>query len=183
MPVGVVRRCVTTPPPGADAAPTVRTVERGDLLEVFRIERLVFPQPWPFEAFERFLEEPGFLVAECATDPDEERSGSREWRDGDRAVAGYVVSDRTPNFGHDVGHVKDLAVHPDYQRRGVGTLLLKHALATLEAQGVQATKLEVRADNEEALALYRRHGFEHRRTVPRYYADGTNALVLVRERD
>ncbi|WP_254537078.1 GNAT family N-acetyltransferase [Halomarina litorea] len=181
MPVDVLRGVVTTTPRDADATPTVRQAERGDLLEVFRIERRVFPQPWPFEAFERFLDEPGFMVAECAADGDSD--GSRDWRRGERAVAGYVVADLTPNFGRDIGHVKDLAVDPEFQGRGVGTLLLNHALATVEAQGAHATKLEVREDNDPALALYRRHGFEHRRTVPRYYADGTNALVLVRTRE
>ncbi len=168
---------------GTEGAPTVRRAERGDLLEVFRIERQAFPQPWPFEGFERFLDEPGFMVAECPVEEGEGDGGSRDWRTGDRAIAGYVVADLTPNFGRDIGHVKDLAVAPEFRGRGIGTLLLKHALATLEAQGAHATKLEVREDNDPALALYRQHGFEHRRTVPRYYADGTNALVLVRTRE
>lgn len=178
MPIGDVRRTVTTTPRDADAAPTIRQAERGDLLEVFRIEQRAFPQPWPFEAFERFLDEPGFMVAECPDDGD----GSDDLTGGGRAIGGYVVANLTPNFGRDIGHVKDLAVHPDYRGRGIGTHLLRHALATLEARGAHETKLEVREDNDPALALYRQHGFEHRRTVPRYYADGTSALVLVRTR-
>lgn len=153
---------------------TVREAVRADLLDVFRIEQRVFPQPWPFEAFERFLGDPGFMVAEGdAIDEGNSR--------GVDAVAGYVVADLTPNFGRDLGHVKDLAVHPERQGSGVGTALLHHALATLEAQGVVSVKLEVREGNDPAIGLYRRHGFEHRRTVPRYYANGENALVMVRD--
>nr|WP_305794298.1 ribosomal protein S18-alanine N-acetyltransferase [Halomarina rubra] len=139
------------------------------MLEVYRIEQSVFPQPWPFEAFERFLDEPGFMVAEASGD------------DGS-VIAGYVVADLTPNFGRDIGHVKDLAVREQFRGLGLGRLLLRHALASLEARGATATRLEVRATNDPAIALYRDHGFEHRRTVPRYYADGENALVMVRER-
>ncbi|MFC6836702.1 ribosomal protein S18-alanine N-acetyltransferase [Halomarina ordinaria] len=157
---------MTTTSPGDATTPTVRPVVEADLLDVSRIERAVFPQPWPYEAFRRFLDEPGFLVAEV---------GGR--------VAGYVVADVTPNFGHDVGHVKDIAVHPEFQGRGIGTTLLERALATLAAVGAGSVKLEVRASNEEAIRLYRRHGFEYRRTIPRYYGDGENALVLVRPTD
>jgi len=43
---------------------TIRPVERADLLAVVRIERTCFSDPWPYDAFERLLEEPAFLVAE-----------------------------------------------------------------------------------------------------------------------
>lgn len=174
---------------------TVREAVRADLLDVFRIEQRVFPQPWPFEAFEQFLGQPGFLIAEgTATPPSApgSESGSASASastsmgrtEGSRsvdAVSGYVVADLTPNFGRDIGHVKDLAVRPDRQGAGVGTALLRHALATLEAEGAASVKLEVREGNDAAIGLYRHHGFEHRRTVPGYYANGENALVMVRD--
>jgi ribosomal-protein-alanine N-acetyltransferase len=46
---------------------------------------------------------------------------------------------------------------------------------------VRSVKLEVRASNEPARSLYDDFGFVHRRTVPRYYSDGEDALVLVRD--
>ena len=54
------------------------------------------------------------------------------------------------------------------------------ALAVLAREGVGWVKLEVREGNEPALALYREFGFELRRQIPRYYADGETALVMVR---
>jgi ribosomal-protein-alanine N-acetyltransferase len=142
----------------------IRQAERADLLDVFRLERETFPQPWPYSAFESFLGEPGFLVAT-----------------GDAGLLGYVVSDTTPNYGRDIGHVKDLAVHPDARRRGLGRRLLDRALAVLAASGAGLVKLEVRATNEAALALYRDEGFEPLRRVPRYYDDGEDAYVMVRD--
>ena len=141
---------------------TIRQAEQADLLEVFRIERACFPQPWPFSAFETFVGEPGFLVAVR-----------------DLTVQGYVVSDVTPNYGRDIGHVKDIAVAPDARGEGVGRRLLTEALARLAVAGAAVVKLEVRETNDVAQSLYRDVGFEPMRRVPRYYEDGEDALLMV----
>jgi len=160
-----------------DAVVSVRPAVRADLLEIFRIERRVFPQPWPLPAFERHVGEPGFLVA-----VDEGAVGA-PGGDGvvSGGVVGYVVADCIPNHGQPLGHVKDLAVRPDYQGRGIGSTLLDRALTALAAQDVASVKLEVRRSNEPAISLYRRFGFQWLKTVPGYYADGEDAYVLVRE--
>jgi ribosomal-protein-alanine N-acetyltransferase len=141
----------------------VRQAERADLLSVHRIEQAAFPQPWPFDAFEQYLGEPGFLVAD------------------DGRVLGYVVADSVPNHGRPLGHIKDIAVHDEYRGRGIGSTLLERALGVLASRGVASVKLEVRESNTGARRLYREYDFVHRRTVPRYYSDGEDALVLVRD--
>lgn len=141
---------------------TIRPAAQADVLAVFRIERAVFPQPWPFSAIERCLDAPAFLVAE--------RAGE---------IVGYVIGDVTPNHGRDIGHVKDLAVAPDARRQGLGRALLARALSRFAAAGATIAKLEVRATNAAALSLYRDVGFEVLRRLPRYYGDGDDALVMV----
>lgn len=143
----------------------IRPAERADLLAILRIETASFPQPWPYDAFESFLGEPGFLVA----------------AEPDGTVAGYVVADVTTTHGGAVGHVKDIAVHPDRRGDGLGAALLARALAVLDSRGVGAVKLEVRESNEPARRLYRRFGFETLRRIPRYYEDGEDAVVMIRE--
>jgi len=145
----------------------IREAERADLLAVFRIEKDSFPQPWPFSAFEMFLDEPGFLVAH-----DEEES---------EPVVGYVVADAVPAHGRPLGHVKDIAVHPDRRGEGIGATLLANVLGHLRTQQVGAVKLEVRPSNEPARELYREFGFTPKKTIPEYYDDGEDALVLTRE--
>lgn len=140
----------------------VRPAERADLLEVYRIETDSFTQPWPFSAFERYLDEPGFFVA------------------AGESVLGYVIADVVSNQGIPLGHIKDIAVRADARGDGIGRVLLRRALNMLEAQRVHAVKLEVRESNERAISLYRSQGFEHRRTVEGYYDDGEDALLLVR---
>ncbi|WP_225333056.1 ribosomal protein S18-alanine N-acetyltransferase [Halomicrobium urmianum] len=156
---------MTTVPP-ADDAVSVRQATPGDLLRVHRIEQVAFPQPWPMPAFENYLEEPGFLVAE-----------------GDSGVVGYVVADAIPNHGTPLGHVKDIAVAPDRRGEGIGRSLLDSALETLREGGAGSVKLEVRASNDVAISLYREFDFEHQRTIPNYYGNGEDALVMVRGLD
>ena len=153
---------MTTTTPRETPDPEIRPAVRADLLEVFRIEQASFPQPWPFSAFERFLDAPGFLVAL------------------DDGVVGYVVADTVPNHGRPLGHVKDIAVRPDQRGEGVGATLLERALSVLAREGTSRVKLEVRAGNDAAIRLYRGFGFSHHHTVPRYYDDGEDALVMLR---
>jgi len=148
-------------------AVTVRAAERGDLPAVAEIEADCFDRPWPLASFESYLDEPAFLVAEH----------------DDAGVVGLVVADVTPNYGRDIGHVKDLAVEPGARGEGVGRLLLRSSLLRLTWQGAAVAKLEVRAGNDAARGLYRSEGFEPLRRVPRYYTDGETALVLVVDLD
>ncbi|MFB6220571.1 MAG: ribosomal protein S18-alanine N-acetyltransferase [Halolamina sp.] len=152
---------ITPDTPGVEGL-TIRQADRADLLAVFRIEKAVFPQPWPFASFEQFLGQPGFLVAV--------RGG---------AVVGYAVSDVTPNHGRDLGHLKDIAVHPSAQGEGVGRALLERVLLTLSVEGADVVKLEVRESNDTAQSLYEDVGFEPIRRVPGYYDDGEDAYVMV----
>ncbi|MDQ2051190.1 ribosomal protein S18-alanine N-acetyltransferase [Natronolimnohabitans sp. A-GB9] len=157
---------MTRPVSGADdgSGLSIRPAKRADLLAVVRIENESFPQPWPYDAFERFLGEPGFLVAV---------------QNGE--IAGYVVADVNRNFGRQLGHVKDIAVDPDCRGSGIGTALLRRSLAVLAAHGADSVKLEVRRSNEGAKRLYREFDFEPLRRVPGYYENGEDAIVMVRK--
>ncbi len=143
---------------------SIRPAERADLLAVVRIENASFPQPWPYEAFERFFGEPGFLVATR-----------------NETIVGYVVADVTPNFGRDLGHIKDIAVHPDHRGSGIGSALLSQSLGVLAAHGADTVKLEARESNAGAKRLYREFGFEPLRRVPGYYDNGEDAIVMLRK--
>ena len=152
----------------------IRDATRADLLSVHRIERAVFDQPWPYDAFESSLSAPAFLVAERPgeTTIDPAATGPR---DGS-GIVGYLVGDRTATRG--VGHVKDLAVRPDAQGAGIGRRLLRQGLARFDRGGADRVKLEVRVSNEPARSLYRSEGFHPVRRVPGYYRDGETAVVM-----
>lgn len=57
------------------------------------------------------------------------------------------------------GHIQRIAVHPDFQRKGYGNLLIKKAVTELEKRGCNQFFLYVETDNFAALNLYKKHHF------------------------
>ena len=56
-------------------------------------------------------------------------------------------------------HILNLCVDPSYQGLGLGGRLLGRMLDLARKRQVERVVLEVRPSNEQAMALYRRHGF------------------------
>ena len=61
-----------------------------------------------------------------------------------------------------VGYVDLMAVDATYRRRGVGTLLLNTLLDSFARSGVDLVILDVPVEQEAAVRLYKKHGFEVR---------------------
>jgi ribosomal protein S18 acetylase RimI-like enzyme len=57
------------------------------------------------------------------------------------------------------GYISDIALHPDYQRRGLGEALMRWSLVWFREQGLRRAALTTNADNARAIALYRKLGF------------------------
>ncbi|KAB2872500.1 MAG: GNAT family N-acetyltransferase [Bacteroidales bacterium] len=55
-------------------------------------------------------------------------------------------------------HLHHFGVHPDYQRKGIGRLLVKESLQFVKQKGYQV-KLEVHQSNLAAINLYKQFGF------------------------
>ena len=58
-----------------------------------------------------------------------------------------------------------LYVHPEFQRQGLGTLLLKHVEALALDRGFETLVLGVNKKNTKAIAAYRKRGFTIRESV------------------
>lgn len=58
--------------------------------------------------------------------------------------------------------IANVAVHPDFQRRGIARQLTQKALQYVQEHGVSSVWLQVREENEIALRLYHSLGFEER---------------------
>jgi mycothiol synthase len=64
-----------------------------------------------------------------------------------------------------VGAVQNLGIAPGWRNRGLGSVLLAQALEGFRRAGLKRALLEVTAQNEGAIRLYRRLGFRRRKTV------------------
>lgn len=77
--------------------------------------------------------------------------------------AGKVVgwADIFPSWAHAVAHCGSLGmgVLVEHRGRGIGRRLLEACLAKAWAKGLTRIELEVRADNERAIRLYKAAGF------------------------
>lgn len=72
-------------------------------------------------------------------------------------VVGNVSLRRTLGWGGFL--IGNVAVHPDWQGRGIASALMKAALEEISARGGRWVGLEVQADNQVARRLYERLGF------------------------
>ena len=92
-----------------------------------------------------------------------------------RSIAGFIVAETGRRRA---GHIITIDVLPEARRLGVGSKLLQAAEARLCAAGSERVALETAVDNASAIAFYKRHGYFLVKTIPRYYSNGVDALVM-----
>lgn len=86
-----------------------------------------------------------------------------------RVVGNLGLHPAAPSLRRRHAYALGMAVHDDFQRRGVGTALMSAAIELADNwMQVQRLELTVYADNHAALALYRKFGFEIEGTHKRY---------------
>ena len=93
-------------------------------------------------------------------------------------VAGYVGSQTVI----DESDMMNVAVHPDYRRKGIAEKLVMELVEALKKRDSRCLTLEVRASNEPARALYEKQGFVQVGLRKNYYRNPReDALILRKE--
>ncbi|MEZ0349686.1 ribosomal protein S18-alanine N-acetyltransferase [Mycobacterium sp. pR1184] len=145
---------------------TIGALTRADAQRCAQLEAQLFDgdDPWPAAAFHRELASAHNHYVGARTDG---------------ILVGYAGISRlgrTPPFEYEV---HTIGVDPEYQGRGIGRRLLGELLEFADGGVVY---LEVRTDNEAAIALYRSVGFEQIGLRKRYYrVSGADAYTMRRE--
>jgi ribosomal protein S18 acetylase RimI-like enzyme len=80
-------------------------------------------------------------------------------------VAEEVVATAMGGYEGHRGWVNYLAVHPDYQRRGYGRLLMQALVEKLTAVGCPKLNLQVRQDNLAVIQFYQALGYQQDKVV------------------
>ena len=123
----------------------------------------------------------------CFSDPWSENSVAHEvtnklayWLvalEGD-TVVGYIGSQTVM----EETDMMNVAVHPDYRRKGIAEALVNGLVEALKERGSHCLTLEVRASNEPAKSLYEKLGFSQIGRRPNYYRNPReDALILRKE--
>lgn len=146
---------------------TVRDYRPEDFESLWRLDQECFPPEISYSRMELkvYMRKRGSftLVAADANNND------------DNKIAGFIVA----HAGR-TGHIITIDVVAAARRSGVGSQLLRAAEDRLRAAGCSAVGLETAVDNVSALSFYKRHGYSVVKTRPRYYSNGVDALVLVK---
>ncbi len=122
---------------------TLRDARIEDAEAIAELDAVAFPMSW--------------LTPDVVRDSVEQGAVFRVLEDTESARAVGFLRLRTE--GATEGHVSDIAVHPDYQRRGLGEAMMRWALARFRKDGQRSAALTVSTDNRAAIALYRKLGF------------------------
>jgi ribosomal-protein-alanine N-acetyltransferase len=143
-----------------------------DIARCVEIERKLFAgdDPWSARAFHSELEAGGYyLGAYLKTE-----NGVPARLVG---YAGLAIVGRPGDFETSV---HTIAVDTAYQGQGIGTALLRRLLSRADELRAPVF-LEVRTDNDRAVALYERHGFTRIGLRKRYYQpSGADAYTMKR---
>lgn len=135
-----------------------------DLLAVVEIEEGSGLSPWGWDAYHKELQSPKeviMLVAHADSAGD--------------AVAGFIVARL---IGPEL-HVYNVAVRPEFRRRGIAAQLLQAVLEWGQRNGAGLAFLEVREGNSAAQSLYRRGGFQVAGRRRQYYAAPVEDALLM----
>ena len=140
----------------------IEPMRRRHIRDVLVIEHQVYPKPWT----------PGIFQSEL----DLVKAGQRYYvvAKDHFALVGYsgllfVDSD---------AHVTNIAVDPEWQRRGIATELLLELCWKARERECQGLSLEGRVSNTSAQALYARFGFVPAGVRRKYYENVEDAIVM-----
>lgn len=126
----------------ASPEPVIRPFVEGDLPGVLEVEHSAFDPLW-------WIDEAGFRSSAVYA-----AGNFFVLTIGDR-VAGYNLNSWAPPQGY----VGRLGVRRELQGRGLGRLMLAHALGTLRPAGATYVELTTQVDNQTSRSLYESFGF------------------------
>ena len=140
----------------------IRKMKASDVSAIAELEKRCFSDPWSADSIASELVNPlsYWLVAEI-----------------DGQVAGYVGSQSVL----DAADMMNIAVSPEYRRRGVAKALVNELTAYLSKNNVIALLLEVRVSNEPAITLYEKMGFQQVGRRPNYYRNPREDALILRK--
>lgn len=141
----------------------IRKWEYKDILRISEIEEECFPkEPWSFKMLASSFETETFcgILAE----------------DG-----GEIIGYGGITVAVDEADIDNVAVTEPYRRSGVGTAIIAELVRVAKERGAKKVFLEVRVSNSAAMELYLKNGFKGVYARTRYYSDGEDCLVMVKE--
>jgi ribosomal-protein-alanine acetyltransferase/tRNA threonylcarbamoyl adenosine modification protein YeaZ len=129
--------------------------------DVVALERSAFSSPWS----------ESMLMEELRGGQERVAIGAR---DSQGKVAAYAIARHAP----DALWILNVATDPAKRRLGLARALVRALIGLARDAAHPRIDLEVRVDNDAAIALYASEGFVPVGRRPRYYRDGSDAILM-----
>jgi ribosomal-protein-alanine N-acetyltransferase len=138
-------------------------MDHHDLDEVISIEAASSQTPWSRNCFTEQIQNP---LGHCFVMKVGNGSGQR--------VVGFIC------FRNVIGESEllDLAVHPEYRRRGIGKKLMQFYIDFSRQRGIHTFYLEVNASNQPAIQLYQGFAYEFSGVRKKFYQGKSDAFLM-----
>ncbi len=166
---------------------TIREMSEDDVSIVAAIDRLAFTTPWPERTYRYEVNNKRSCMIvldaaqESVTPPSVQKNGLGKLltrltgNEQQRQLVGYS------GFWNIAGeaHISTIAVHPDWQGKSLGELLLWGMIRESIRLGAEKVTLEVRVSNDVAKNLYYKYGFVIIGIRKGYYRDNREDADLM----
>ncbi|WAR45608.1 ribosomal protein S18-alanine N-acetyltransferase [Methylomonas rapida] len=119
----------------------LRKMDHGDLPSVLKIEALNYEFPWSEGVFKDCFRAMNYVNWVCEAPED--------------VIVGYCIISVMAGEAH----IMNISVNPDFQRQGAGRKMMEHVIEYARPRA-EKMFLEVRPSNPNAMALYRKLGFQ-----------------------
>ncbi|MBM4432594.1 MAG: ribosomal-protein-alanine N-acetyltransferase [Chloroflexi bacterium] len=186
---------------GENLAFYVRPLDKGDISQVTEIDHEAFPNEWPAPNYYRELKNPlAHYVVACDAERKIEvpkavepkgfsrlalklkqflTGNSSQENESAHSQREYIVGFGGIWMMANEAHIINIAVRKDYQRKGIGELLLMAIIDVAMKLDGRAIILEVRASNTPAQRLYYKYGFVKIGVRRGYYKDnGEDGIMM-----
>jgi [ribosomal protein S18]-alanine N-acetyltransferase len=143
----------------------VRRPAEHEIVELAQLDYEIFGDHcYPLLSLRQFYDLAGPLLAIAAEDS---------------KLSGYALI--LPSFVGSEGWFMALGVRADCRRTGIGEVLASRVISEANELGIMTLRLTVEPANHEAIALYRKLGFEPESLITNYFGRGEDRQLMSRQ--
>lgn len=144
----------------------IRDFRPEDMDELYEVDQICFPPGIAYgrEELSYYIQQPQAFTLVA------------EWRKNQ--IGGFILVQK---MRRGIAHLVSIDVRPEARRMRIGTELMHAAEERLWSGEWRALYLETAVDNLAAIQFYKRHGYSVVKTIPRYYRNEIDALLMVKQ--
>lgn len=136
-----------------------------DLDAIQNLESIVFENPWHMFDFTFFYSVCTFKIVKIKD-----------------FIVGYTIYryERDYKNKKKICHLLKIGVHPEFQKMGIGSILIREMFSNMRKNRTKIVYLEVRESNKNAISFYEKKGFFKGKIIENYYENHESAYMMIK---